>query len=56
MGILSSLFFFVVAIALLIAIHEYGHFWVARKLGVPSENATSTASIPSRLVPDIRPA
>ena len=34
MGILSSLFFFVVAIALLIAIHEYGHFWVARKLGV----------------------
>jgi len=34
MGILSSLFFFIVAIALLIAIHEYGHFWVARKLGV----------------------
>lgn len=34
MNILSSLFFFVVAIALLIAIHEYGHFWVARKLGV----------------------
>lgn len=24
---------FVVAIAVLIAIHEYGHFWVARKLG-----------------------
>jgi regulator of sigma E protease len=34
MSILSSLFFFIVAIGLLIAIHEYGHFWVARKLGV----------------------
>lgn len=34
MNILSSLFFFIVALALLIAIHEYGHFWVARKLGV----------------------
>lgn len=33
-NILSSLFFFVVAISVLIAIHEYGHFWVARKLGV----------------------
>jgi regulator of sigma E protease len=26
--------FFVVALGLLIAIHEYGHFWVARKLGI----------------------
>lgn len=34
MNILSSLFFFLVAIGVLIAIHEYGHFWVARKLGV----------------------
>ena len=34
MAILSSIFFFIVAIALLIAIHEYGHFWMARKLGV----------------------
>lgn len=34
MSFLSSLFYFIVAIALLIAIHEYGHFWVARKLGV----------------------
>ncbi len=34
MGVLSSLFFFILAISLLIAIHEYGHFWVARKLGV----------------------
>lgn len=28
---------FVVAIALLIAVHEYGHFIVARKLGVKVE-------------------
>ncbi|MEJ2553849.1 MAG: RIP metalloprotease RseP [Gammaproteobacteria bacterium] len=34
MTILSSLFYFLVAIGVLIAIHEYGHFWVARKLGV----------------------
>jgi regulator of sigma E protease len=34
MNILSSLFYFLVAIGVLIAIHEYGHFWVARKLGV----------------------
>jgi regulator of sigma E protease len=34
MNFLSSLFFFIVAIALLITVHEYGHFWVARKLGV----------------------
>ena len=25
---------FIVAISLLVAVHEYGHFWVARKLGV----------------------
>ena len=25
---------FVVAIALLVAVHEFGHFWVARRLGV----------------------
>jgi regulator of sigma E protease len=34
MNILSSLFYFLVAIGVLIAIHEYGHFWTARKLGV----------------------
>ena len=28
---------FIVALAILIAVHEFGHFWVARKLGV-SEN------------------
>ena len=34
MAVLSSLFYFVVALGLLIAIHEFGHFWVARRLGV----------------------
>lgn len=31
---MQSLFFFLVALALLIVIHEYGHFWVARRCGV----------------------
>jgi regulator of sigma E protease len=31
---LSSLFFFVLAIGVLITVHEFGHFWVARRLGV----------------------
>ena len=31
---MQSLFFFIVALALLIVIHEYGHFWVARRCGV----------------------
>lgn len=34
MGILHNLLFFVVAIAFLVAVHEFGHYWVARKLGV----------------------
>ena len=29
-----SLFGFIIAIAVLVTVHEYGHFWVARKLGV----------------------
>ena len=29
-----SLFGFLAAIAILVTVHEYGHFWVARKLGV----------------------
>ncbi len=29
-----SLFGFVAAIAILVTVHEYGHFWVARRLGV----------------------
>jgi len=31
--VLTSLLAFVVAIGVLVAVHEYGHFWVARKLG-----------------------
>lgn len=31
---LHTLLFFVIALATLIAFHEFGHFWVARKLGV----------------------
>lgn len=33
-GFFSSLFYFVVTLGILIAFHEFGHFWVARKLGV----------------------
>ena len=29
-----TLFFFVVALVILIAVHEFGHYWMARKLGV----------------------
>ena len=29
-----SLLGFLIAIAILVAVHEFGHFWVARKLGV----------------------
>jgi len=31
---MQSLFFFIIALALLIAVHEFGHFWVARRCGV----------------------
>lgn len=31
---MHSLIFFLIALAILIVIHEYGHFWVARKCGV----------------------
>lgn len=34
MGTLHTLFYFSVAIGLLVAIHEFGHFWIARKTGV----------------------
>ncbi len=32
--VLSSLFFFVVALGILITVHEFGHYWVARKSGI----------------------
>jgi len=34
MTFLVSLFAFIVALGVLIVVHEFGHFWVARKLGV----------------------
>ncbi len=33
-SILSSIFFFIVALGTLIAFHEFGHYWVARRVGV----------------------
>lgn len=34
MSILHNIFFFVIAIGVLVAFHEFGHYWVARKMGV----------------------
>lgn len=34
MDLLHTLFYFLVAISILVSIHEFGHFWVARKVGV----------------------
>ncbi len=31
---MQSLFFFIVALSILVVIHEFGHFWVARRCGV----------------------
>ena len=33
-GILTSALAFIVAIGILVAVHEFGHFWVARRLGI----------------------
>ena len=34
LNLLGAVFWFVVTISILVAVHEFGHFWVARKLGV----------------------
>ena len=34
MSVLHNIFFFIVAIGVLVTFHEYGHYWVARKSGV----------------------
>lgn len=34
MDFLHTLFYFIVAISVLVSFHEFGHFWVARKVGV----------------------
>ncbi|MBW3694357.1 sigma E protease regulator RseP [Vibrio sp. T187] len=36
-GVLWNLVSFIVALGVLVAVHEYGHFWVARKCGVKVE-------------------
>ncbi|MET0055315.1 MAG: site-2 protease family protein, partial [Candidatus Thiodiazotropha sp. 6PLUC10] len=33
-SLLFTIVSFILALAILIAVHEFGHFWVARKLGV----------------------
>ena len=33
-GVGASLLAFIVAISVLVAVHEFGHFWVAKKLGI----------------------
>jgi regulator of sigma E protease len=34
MSVIHNIFFFIVAIGVLVTFHEYGHYWVARKSGV----------------------
>lgn len=34
---LYTIFFFILAISVLVSVHEYGHFWVARRCGVRVE-------------------
>lgn len=34
MSVINNALSFIVAIAILVAVHEFGHYWVARKLGV----------------------
>lgn len=34
MGILQTIFFTLIALGVLVTIHEFGHFWVARRCGV----------------------
>ncbi len=34
MSILQTIFAFIISLAILVSIHEWGHFWVARKMGV----------------------
>ena len=36
-GILWNFASFIIALGILVAVHEYGHFWVARRCGVKVE-------------------
>ncbi|MDO7710157.1 MAG: site-2 protease family protein, partial [Pseudomonadota bacterium] len=31
---MQSLLFFILALSILVVVHEFGHFWVARRCGV----------------------
>ncbi|MGD8311443.1 MAG: site-2 protease family protein, partial [Gammaproteobacteria bacterium] len=33
-GTLLAILAFIVAIGVLVTVHEFGHFWVARRLGI----------------------
>lgn len=33
MNVISTFFWFIVAVSLLVTVHEFGHYWVARRLG-----------------------
>ncbi len=37
MGIIWNIAFFIIALGILVAVHEWGHFWVARRCGVKVE-------------------
>ncbi|RUM82624.1 MAG: hypothetical protein DSZ17_03890, partial [Candidatus Thioglobus sp.] len=34
MAFLNALIAFIVTIGILVTVHEFGHFWVAKKLGI----------------------
>ena len=34
MSVITSILWFILAIGVLVTVHEFGHFWVARRLGV----------------------
>ncbi|HAZ94135.1 MAG TPA: hypothetical protein DCW94_00360, partial [Porticoccaceae bacterium] len=37
MALLQTLFYTFIALGILVTIHEFGHFWVARRCGVKVE-------------------
>ncbi len=34
MNIIHTVFYFIISIGVLVAVHEFGHFWIARRVGV----------------------
>lgn len=51
MGFFWSLAAFIIAIGVLITVHEFGHFWVARRCGVYVERFSNevTMKIPNKM-------